>query len=169
MSKINKIAISIAILLAITNVVVLYCYYNWGRVENAIPYENKIDSLKLVNDSLSTINIDLTSKIDSLKGEVGVSDSIIIEIDHWYEKGLDSITNQSIADDAQFFSNYLSKIDSGFVNSNNSDSIKENKFNLSRTSETQIGDSTVRKKNRFTTRSKYDTTAITSSKGSANK
>ena len=169
MSKINKIAISIAVLLAITNVVVLYFYYNWGRVENTIPYENKIDSLKLVNDSLSTINIDLTSKIDSLKGEVGVSDSIIIEIDHWYEKGLDSITNQSIADDAQFFSNYLSKIDSGFVNSNNSDSIKENKFNLSRTSETQIGDSTVRKKNRFTTRSKHDTTAITSSKGSANK
>lgn len=168
MSKINKIAISIAILLAIL-IAILYCYYNWGRVENTIPYENKIDSLKLVNDSLSTINIDLTSKIDSLKGEVGVSDSIIIEIDHWYEKGLDSITNQSIADDAQFFSNYLSKIDSGFVNSNNSDSIKENKFNLSRTSETQIGDSTVRKKNRFTTRSKHDTTAITSSKGSANK
>lgn len=168
MSKINKIAISIAILLAIL-IAILYCYYNWGRVENTIPYENKIDSLKLVNDSLSTINIDLTSKIDSLKGEVGVSDSIIIEIDHWYEKGLDSITNQSIADDAQFFSNYLSKIDSGFVNSNNSDSIKENKFNLSRTSETQIGDSTVRKKNRFTTRSKHDTTTITSSKGSANK
>lgn len=168
MSKINKIAISIAILLAIL-IAILYCYYNWGRIENTIPYENKIDSLKLVNDSLSTINIDLTSKIDSLKGEVGVSDSIIIEIDHWYEKGLDSITNQSIADDAQFFSNYLSKIDSGFVNSNNSDSIKENKFNLSRTSETQIGDSTVRKKNRFTTRSKHDTTAITSSKGSANK
>ena len=129
---------------------------NYEELVNRIDSLNsEISLLKLERDSLHNV-------IDSSKVKVDV-------IEHWYEKELTDITNQSIADDAQFFSNYLSKIDSGFVNSNNSDSIKENKFNLSRTSETQIGDFTVRKKNRFTTRSKHDTTTITSSKGSANK
>lgn len=164
----NKSNILVALLLVVTNIVILYCYYNWGR---ATPQQNnnKIEELKLENEILKSKNIDLLFQIDSLRREIGISDSIIVEINHWYEKNLDDITNQSIADDAYFFSEYLSKIDTGFTNSDYSNSIKENKFNLSRTSKIEIGDSSIRKENRFTTRNKYDTARIISSKGSTNK
>ena len=125
MNKINKITILAVVLLAITNMVVLYCYYNWGRIRDPDSIESKIDSLKTINDSLVIINIDLSRSIDSLKKESLTIDSVIVEINHWYEKGFDSITSQPIADDVHFFTNYLSKIDSGLINSNNSYSIKK--------------------------------------------
>lgn len=161
----NKTTI-IAVLLILLSVSILYFYYR----DKDIPLEEiKIDSLKTANDSLSAVNSELMNKIDSLKKEVGKVDSIKIEIDHWYEKNLDSITNQSIADDAHFFSEYLSKINSRFTNSNNSDTIKGDKFNLSRTSEILNGDSSAREKTRFTARREYDTTTVISSKRSTNK
>lgn len=65
---------------------------------------NKIDSLnneiyllKLERDSLFNI-------IDTSKVKVEI-------INNWYEKELVDITNQSIASDVMFFSNYISEAD----------------------------------------------------------
>lgn len=88
-------------------------------------YIEKIDSLEIVNDSISYYNSLLLLKIDSLENLSSKVDSVIVEIEHWYEKELIDITNQPISSDIRFFTEYLSKIDSGFVNSDNSKSIKE--------------------------------------------
>lgn len=88
-------------------------------------YTNKVDSLLIVNDSISIQNNLLKEQIDSLELLSNKVDSVIIEIEHWYEKELVDITNQSISSDIRFFTEYLSKTDSGFVSSNNPESIKE--------------------------------------------
>ena len=44
--KSNKIAIIVAILLAITNGVILYVYFNWGQSSDNSKEYSKIDSLK---------------------------------------------------------------------------------------------------------------------------
>lgn len=74
------------------------------NIPNYKELTNKIDSLnselsllKLERDSLLTI-------IDSSKVKVKV-------IEHWYEKELTDITNQSIASDVVFFTEYLSQAD----------------------------------------------------------
>ena len=70
---------------------------NYEELNNHIDsLNNKINLLKLEKDSLSEI-------IDSSKVKVNI-------IEHWYEKELINITNQSIADDVVFFTEYLSKI-----------------------------------------------------------
>lgn len=70
---------------------------NYEELNNYIDsLNNKINLLKLEKDSLSEI-------IDSSKVKVNI-------IEHWYEKELINITNQSIADDVVFFTEYLSKI-----------------------------------------------------------
>lgn len=124
MSK--KVAYIIIALLVITNVVAIYCYYNSISREEAIQYQEKIDSLYYSNDSLEIINQLLINKIDSLSREIGTVDSVIVEIDHWYEKSLDSIS--SLPDDGQlqFFTDYLSKNSSRFSSSHNNDSVKTN-------------------------------------------
>ena len=124
MSK--KVAYIIIALLVITNVVAIYLYYYSISREEAIQYQEKIDSLYYSNDSLEIINQLLINKIDSLSREIGTVDSVIVEIDHWYEKNLDSIS--SLPDDGQlqFFTDYLSKNSSRFSSSHNNDSIKTN-------------------------------------------
>lgn len=65
---------------------------------------NKIDSL---NSELSLLKLErdsLLTVIDSSKVKVEV-------IEHWYEKELTDITNQSIASDVVFFTEYLSQAD----------------------------------------------------------
>lgn len=65
---------------------------------------NKIDSL---NSELSLLKLErdsLLTVIDSSKAKVEV-------IEHWYEKELTDITNQSIASDVVFFTEYLSQAD----------------------------------------------------------
>ena len=57
---------------------------------------SEISLLKLQRDSLHNV-------IDSSKVKVDV-------IEHWYEKELTDITNQSIADDVVFFTEYLSEV-----------------------------------------------------------
>lgn len=57
---------------------------------------SEISLLKLQSDSLHNV-------IDSSKVKVDV-------IEHWYEKELTDITNQSIADDVVFFTEYLSEV-----------------------------------------------------------
>lgn len=65
---------------------------------------NKINSL---NSELSLLKLErdsLLTVIDSSKVKVEV-------IEHWYEKELTDITNQSIASDVVFFTEYLSQAD----------------------------------------------------------
>lgn len=88
-------------------------------------YSNKIDSLLIVNDSLSIQNNLLRERVDSLESLSNKVDSVIVEIEHWYEKELIDITNQPISSDIRFFTEYLSKTDSGFISSNNPESVKE--------------------------------------------
>lgn len=88
-------------------------------------YTSKVDSLLIVNDSISIQNNLLKEQIDSLELLSNKVDSVIIEIEHWYEKELVDITNQPISSDIRFFTEYLSKTDSGFISSNNPESIKE--------------------------------------------
>lgn len=103
MSK--KLALAVVLLLVITNIVVIYCYYNG---EKKIDTTN-VDSLLIINDSLNTVNELLNNKVDSLLIEISKVDSIIVEINNTYEKDSNNIINQHISEDIMFFSNYLSK------------------------------------------------------------
>lgn len=163
--KSNKIAIIIAILLALTNGVIIYVYYNWGH--DVSKETNKIDSLRFENDSLIEINNILLLKIDSLEKEISSVDSVIVDINKGYEEIRDSIITQPVTDDMLFFSEYLSKTDSGFFNTYNSDSVKTNKSNISGTPEIQAGSDSAKQENRFTKRNYIDTTKVDSIKGSA--
>jgi hypothetical protein len=78
------------------------------------------DSLTSVNDSLILVSKELATSVDSLKNEVGKVDSVIVKTEKAYEKDFIDITNQSIAADARFFSEYLSKDSARFNDSNNS-------------------------------------------------
>lgn len=78
------------------------------------------DSLINVNDSLILVSKELSTSVDSLKNEVGKVDSVIVETEKVYEKDFIDITNQSIAADARFFSEYLSEDSTRFNDSNNS-------------------------------------------------
>lgn len=78
-----------------------------------------IDSLNIKLDSLSLEKDSLVQVIDSSKANVQY-------LDKWYEKELINITNQSIASDVVFFTEYLSKADVGFVSSYNSTAAKGN-------------------------------------------
>lgn len=70
---------------------------NYEELVNHIDSLNgEISLLKLERDSLHNV-------IDSSKVKVDV-------IEHWYEKELTDITNQSIADDVVFFTEYLSEV-----------------------------------------------------------
>lgn len=64
---------------------------------------NKIDSLNVELNLLKLQRDSLLNVIDSSKVKVEV-------IENWYEKELVDITNQSIAADVEFFSNYISEV-----------------------------------------------------------
>ena len=53
---------------------------------------------------------ELVNHIDSLNSEISSSKVKVDVIEHWYEKELTDITNQSIADDVVFFTEYLSEV-----------------------------------------------------------
>lgn len=101
----RKLAILVVFLLVITNIVVIYCYYNEGKKTDI----TSIDSLLIINDSLDIANQLLNDKVDSLLIEISKVDSTIVEINNTYEKDSNNITNQHISEDIMFFSNYLSK------------------------------------------------------------
>lgn len=70
---------------------------NYEELVNHIDsLNNKISLLELKRDSLHNV-------IDSSKVKVDV-------IEHWYEKELTDITNQSITSDVVFFTEYLSEV-----------------------------------------------------------
>lgn len=64
---------------------------------------NKIDSLNVELNLLQLQRDSLLNVIDSSKVKVEV-------IENWYEKELVDITNQPIAADVEFFSNYISEV-----------------------------------------------------------
>lgn len=120
MSKFEKL-IQILFILTLIGCLILI----FKPVKKDVEYTNKVDSLLIVNDSLSIQSSLLRKKIDSLESLSNKVDSVIVEIEHWYEKELINVTNQPISSDIHFFTEYLSKTDSGFVSSNNSKSVKE--------------------------------------------
>lgn len=64
---------------------------------------NKIDSLNVELNLLKLQRDSLLNVIDSSKVKVEI-------IENWYEKELVDITNQPIAADVEFFSNYISEV-----------------------------------------------------------
>lgn len=115
----KKIYVLLISLLLITNIVVIYCYYNWGRVDNVTSYELKIDSLGKENELLSIENKRLNIFIDSLSEEISKTDSVIIKVDKWYEKNLDDLASLPDSGQLQFFTDYLSKNSSRLSSNNN--------------------------------------------------
>lgn len=69
-------------------------------------YEELVNHIDSLNSEISLLELErdsLHNVIDSSKVKVDV-------IEHWYEKELTDITNQSIADDVVFFTEYLSEV-----------------------------------------------------------
>lgn len=85
-------------------------------------YQELIHSLDSLNSKLDSLQIEK----DSLVQVIDSSKASVEYINKWYEKTLIDITNQSIASDVVFFTEYISKTDTGFVNSNNSTATKGN-------------------------------------------
>lgn len=77
-----------------------------------------LDSLNVQLDSLKRDRDSLIQAIDTSKARVDT-------INNWYEKELVNITNQPIASDVVFFTEYLSNANKGFADSNNSTTAKE--------------------------------------------
>ena len=120
----NTLVAIFCVLLLLTNIALWT--YNW-RCMKSDNYKEEIsrlnglkDSLTNVNDSLILVSKELATSVDSLKNEVGKVDSVIVKTEKAYEKDFIDITNQSIAADARFFSEYLSKDSTRFNDSNNS-------------------------------------------------
>lgn len=88
--------------------------------------EEEYRELVLDIDSLSSHIDNITKERDSLSLVIDTAKSKVVIIEKKYEKDYTDITNQSIRDDIEFFSNYLSQNDSRLFNSNNSSSAKEN-------------------------------------------
>lgn len=77
-------------------------------------------------DSLSSHIYNITKERDSLSTVIDTAKAKVVIIEKKYEKDYIDITNQSIRDDIEFFSNYISQNDTRLSNSNNSSSVKEN-------------------------------------------
>lgn len=77
-------------------------------------------------DSLSSQINNIIKERDSLSLVIDTAKAKVVIIEKKYEKDYIDITNQSIRDDIEFFSNYLSQNDTRLSNSNNSSSVKEN-------------------------------------------
>lgn len=155
MNKPSKYQCIVCTLLVILNFAVIFSYYNWGKTsEDITSYRNQIELLKAQNDSLNFVSSQLTHKVDSLRGEIKDVDSVIVKVNNWYEKELVDITNQPIASDVMFFTDYLSKVDSGFVDSDNPVAIKKDKSDLPRAQEIQPRDSSSANKDKTTGRFK---------------
>lgn len=87
---------------------------------------NKYKQTELVVDSLNKELVKLSSERDTIKDKIIVTKTKLKTIKVGYEKELISITNQSIADDVHFFTEYISKVDSGLPSGNNPKSTKSN-------------------------------------------
>ena len=129
MSRRYKIAVSIVCLILVATDITLWTI-NWKqlKVDNykeSIHHLNEMkDSINHITDSIKFESHKMELQRDSLKNKLENSDTIIKIIEQAYEKDFVDITNQSIADDSKFFSNYLSQDSTRFINSNNTSTIK---------------------------------------------
>ena len=105
------------IIILICIILVLIGYNIYIRISFNQEREELLDSFN--NDSIRAKNDTIVLKRDSI-----VEKRILLEKD--YETETTTINNQSIASDVEFFSNYLSKYDERFVDSNFSYSTKAN-------------------------------------------
>lgn len=69
-------------------------------------YQELVNSIDSLNHELSLLKLER----DSLHNVVDSSKVKVEVIKHWYEKDLITITNQSIANDVVFFTEYLSEV-----------------------------------------------------------
>ena len=86
---------------------VFYIIYNNSKtvVPNS-EYQSLIERIDSLNAELDILKL----QKDSLLNVIDTSKVKIKVIEHWYERELTDITNQSIADDVVFFTEYLSEV-----------------------------------------------------------
>lgn len=86
---------------------VIYIWLEPRREVKPIPnYQELVNSIDSLNHELSLLKLER----DSLHNAVDSSKVKVEVIEHWYEKDLITITNQSIASDVVFFTEYLSEV-----------------------------------------------------------
>lgn len=112
-------------LVCIVATIVLMDYFYVPK-DKGLRTEEEYRELVLDIDSLSSHIDNITKERDSLSLVIDTAKSKVVIIEKKYEKDYIDITNQSIRDDIEFFSNYLSQNDERLSNSNNSSSAKEN-------------------------------------------
>lgn len=83
-------------------------------------YKELVHSIDSLNNHISLI----IKTNDSLKVVIDTTKSKIVIIQKEYEEDFIDITNQSIGDDIEFFSNYLSESHNRFFGNNNPSAIK---------------------------------------------
>lgn len=71
------------------------------HIKREITYPDNVDSLQIIIKDLNIKNDSLLNVIDTTKSKIQIIEKI-------YEKELDSIINQPIANDVAFFTEYLS-------------------------------------------------------------
>lgn len=112
-------------LVCIVATIVLMDYFYVPK-DKGLRTEEEYRELVLDIDSLSSHIDNITKERDSLSLVIDTAKSKVVIIEEKYEKDYIDITNQSIRDDIEFFSNYLSQNDERLSDSNNSSSAKEN-------------------------------------------
>lgn len=80
--------------------------WTWLTKESIPNYEELVNHIDSLNSEISLLEL----KRDSLHNVIDSSKVKVDVIEHWYEKELTDITNQSIADDVVFFTEYLSEV-----------------------------------------------------------
>lgn len=114
----------VALICIVATIVLMNRFY--VPKDKGLRTEEEYRELVLDIDSLSSHIDNITKERDSLSLVIDTAKSKVVIIEKKYEKDYIDITNQSIRDDIEFFSNYLSQNDSRLFNSNNSSSVKEN-------------------------------------------
>lgn len=96
------------VLLLVTIVaLVVYAAITSNHKEEVIypSYGELVEHIDSLNNELSLLLLER----DSLYKTIQQSEKKVDTIEHWYEKELIDITNQSITDDVVFFTEYLSE------------------------------------------------------------
>lgn len=124
MSKCWVSCLLVALVCIVATIVLMDKFY--VPKDKGLRTEEEYRELMLDIDSLSSHIDNITKERDSLSLVIDTAKSKVVIIEKKYEKDYIDITNQSIRDDIEFFSNYLSQNDERLSNSNNSSSAKEN-------------------------------------------
>lgn len=123
MSKYWVFCSLVALVCIVVTIVLMIEFYapkdKWLRTEEE--YKELVQDI----DSLSSHINNITKERDSLFTVIDTTKAKVVIIEKKYEKDYIDITNQSIRDDIEFFSNYISQNDARLSNSNNSSSVKE--------------------------------------------